>query len=66
MKASELRNLSESELLRNLKEKSDELLKLNLRRKTGQVEKSHQFSLLRREIARLQTVLSEKRQSIKE
>ena len=50
-------NLSHDELLlkeRNLKE---ELFKLNSQRYGGRVEKPHQFSLLRKDIARIETLL---------
>ncbi len=61
MKIDELRNLSKEELL--LKEKSlkEELYKLNLQRYSGRVEKPHLFSRIKRDIARIQTILNEKK-----
>ncbi|MCG8430300.1 MAG: 50S ribosomal protein L29 [Candidatus Omnitrophica bacterium] len=58
MKIQELRNLSREELL--LKEKSlkEELFKLNAQRYTGRVEKPHLFSVYKRDIARIQTLLA--------
>ena len=61
MKPEELRNLSEDELI--LKEKAlyDELSKLNIQRYTGSVEKPHKFALIKRDIARIRTILNEKK-----
>jgi len=61
MKIEELKNLSEDELL--LKEKSlyEELAKLNVQRYTGSVEKPHKFALIRQDIARIRTILNEKK-----
>lgn len=61
MKVDELRNLSNEELL--LKEKSlkEELYKLNLQRYSGRVEKPHLFSQVKRDIARIETLLNEKK-----
>ncbi|MDD5409400.1 MAG: 50S ribosomal protein L29 [Candidatus Omnitrophica bacterium] len=61
MKPEELRNLSKDEL--KVKEKAlfDELSKLNIQRYTGSVEKPHRFSLIKQDIARIRTILNEKR-----
>jgi len=60
MKATELRNLSKEELLQKEKNLKEELFKLNMQRYGGRVEKPHMFSLLKRDIARIQTILNEK------
>lgn len=61
MKTEELMNLSKDELL--LKEKAlyDELAKLNIQRYTGSVEKPHKFGLIRQDIARIRTILNQKK-----
>ena len=59
MKAKELHNLSEAELLQKEKSLKEELFKLNMQRYTGQVDKPHMVSLLRKDIARVQSVLRE-------
>jgi ribosomal protein L29 len=41
----------------------EELLKLNQSRFSGRVDKPHMFKLLRKDIARIQTVLNEKLKS---
>ncbi|MDD2689236.1 MAG: 50S ribosomal protein L29 [Candidatus Omnitrophica bacterium] len=62
MKMQELRSLSNDDL--KVKEKSlkEELFKLNLQRYEGRVEKPHLFSLVKRDIARIKTILNEKKE----
>lgn len=62
MKTQELRSLSKEELLQKEKSLKDELYKLNMQRYGGRVEKPHMFSLLKRDIARLKTILNEKKE----
>lgn len=62
MKATELRNLSREELVQKEKSLREELFKLNLQRYGGRVEKPHMFSLLRKDIAKIQTILNEKKE----
>ncbi|MDP2937645.1 MAG: 50S ribosomal protein L29 [Candidatus Omnitrophota bacterium] len=62
MKAKELRNLSKEELLQKEKAIKEELFKLNMQRYAGRVEKPHMFSLLKRDVARIETILQEKKQ----
>ena len=57
-----MRNLSKDELLQKEKNLGEELFKLNLQRYGGRVEKPHMFSLIKRDIARIQTILNEKTQ----
>lgn len=61
MKIQELRNLSKEELLEREKDLKSQLFKLNLQRYGGRVEKPHMFSLIKRDIARIQTILREKK-----
>jgi large subunit ribosomal protein L29 len=61
MKIQELRNLSKEELLQKEKAFKEELFKLNLQRYAGRVEKPHMFSLIKKDIARINTILNEKR-----
>ena len=58
MKPQELRNLSEGELLEKEKGLYAELAKLNTQRYTGTVEKPHKFALVKRDIARIKTILN--------
>lgn len=60
MNAKELRELSPAELDKKLREARQHLLHMRLRKQTGQVEKTHEYTQLRREIARLLTALRQK------
>lgn len=64
MKTTELRNLSKEELLQKEKNLKEELFKLNMQRYGGRVEKPHMFFLIKRDIARIQTILNEKKEKI--
>ncbi|HLD82460.1 MAG TPA: 50S ribosomal protein L29 [Candidatus Omnitrophota bacterium] len=59
MKIQELRNLSKEELLQKEKALKEELFKLNLQRYGARVEKPHMFGLLKRDLARIETILNE-------
>ena len=61
MKIKELRALSREELILKEKTLKEELFKLNLQRYSGRVDKPHMFSLVKRDIARVETLLNEKK-----
>jgi large subunit ribosomal protein L29 len=58
MKMSEIKELSESELNKKFRELGEELLQLQVRKQTGQVEKPHLIKSIRRDRAKILTVLS--------
>ena len=58
MKLDELKNLSKDELVQKEKSLKDELFKLNAQRYAGNVTHPHMFSLIKRDIARIQTLLN--------
>jgi large subunit ribosomal protein L29 len=60
-KARDLRNLSREELIQKEKSLRQELFRLNQQRFEGRVEKPHLFSLMRKDIARILTILGEKK-----
>lgn len=60
MKTKELRELAPAELDTRLRETREKLLHLRLRKQTGQVEKTHELRVLRKDIARLETLKQEK------
>lgn len=66
MKTSELRNLSKEELSAKLAGIKEELGKLHYLKLAGQVDKPHQFKILRKAVARINTLLNEKQPSKKE
>ena len=57
MKFSEIKELSEVEFQKKHRELGDELLHLQVRKQTGQVEKPHLIKSIRRVRARIRTVL---------
>ena len=57
MKMSEIKELSVAEIDKKLREVGDELLQLQIRKQTGQVEKPHLIKEMRRDRARLHTQL---------
>lgn len=61
MNAKEIRELPPTEIESKLRATRDALVQLRLRKQTGQVEKPHQLREMRKEIARLETVLTEKK-----
>jgi len=61
MNSKEIRELAPAEISTKLREVREQLLQLRLRKQTGQVEKTHELRGLRKTIARLETVLNEKR-----
>jgi len=63
MKAKEIREFSIDELAKKLREMRDELLNLNIRKGTGQVENTGRIRALRRDIARFETITQQKRNS---
>ena len=60
MKATDLRNNSKEELTATLLELSREQFNLRMQKGTGQLAKSSQVKQVRRDIARINTVLCEK------
>ena len=63
VKLHELREKSEGDLVLREKELADQLFALRLQRTTGQLEKPSKIGEAKRELARVLTVLREKRQS---
>lgn len=63
MTAKEIRELSVAELEQHLRDTREELLKSRLNRQTGQLEKTHTIRAMRKDIARFETALTEKRRT---
>lgn len=61
MTSKEIRDLSSDEITAKVRAAREELLQLRLRKQTGQVEKTSQLRLLRKDIARLLTIQNEKK-----
>jgi len=65
MKATELKELAVEELEQKAREARDELFNARVKHATGQLEDTAKLRGLRRDIARVETVLLEKREAIK-
>ena len=61
MKTKEIRELSAEEVAKKLREMREELLNLNIRKGTGQVENTGRIRELRRDIARFETIQTQKK-----
>jgi large subunit ribosomal protein L29 len=59
MKASELREKSAAELQDSLVSELEKQFKMRMKRATGQQEQTHEMKRVRRDIARIKTVLNE-------
>jgi large subunit ribosomal protein L29 len=59
-KASELRELPEEELISLLREAKAELFNLRVQSATGQLDNNRRLQIIRREIARIYTIMRER------
>jgi large subunit ribosomal protein L29 len=64
MKIKEIRELTSEELQVRKRELKEEIFHLRLQQQSGQLEKPSQLRTLRREIARLETVLTQKQGAV--
>jgi len=64
MKKQDLKALNREELIAKAKSLSEELAKLNIQRYSGRVEKPHMFSLIKKDIARINTILNQKKEKL--
>jgi len=60
MKAFEVRNMTDQEIQTKLEETYEEIFNLRFQRAIGQAKDSNRVKLLKRDIARLKTVLNER------
>ena len=65
MKGFDLRELGVEELERKSRETRDELFSARVKHATGQLENSAMLKTLRRDVARIESVLGEKREAAK-
>jgi large subunit ribosomal protein L29 len=61
LKASELRELTPDELVQKAKQQREQLFNAKVKHATGQLENTAQLLSLRREVARLETLIAERR-----
>jgi large subunit ribosomal protein L29 len=60
MKVTECRDLSADELRQREKDMDDQLFRLRIQKSMGQLEAAHKLKAVRRDLARVKTVLREK------
>ncbi|GIJ26238.1 50S ribosomal protein L29 [Micromonospora qiuiae] len=60
VKAAELRELSQEELVTKLREAKAELFNLRVQAATGQLDNNRRLQVIRREIARIYTIMRER------
>jgi large subunit ribosomal protein L29 len=60
MKVTEVRELGVDELRQREKDMDDQLFRLRIQKSMGQLEAAHKLKSLRRDLARVKTVLREK------
>ena len=60
VKAAELRELSEQELVTRLREAKAELFNLRVQNATGQLDNNRRLQTVRRDIARIYTIMRER------
>ncbi len=60
MKTSEIRKMSIEDINKKIVELKNELFELRMKQATGTLEKPHMINKLRKDVARLKTVLTEK------
>ena len=60
MKVAEFRDLQVDELRHREKDMDDQLFRLRIQKSMGQLEAAHKLKALRRDLARVKTVLREK------
>ncbi|BAU58926.1 50S ribosomal protein L29 [Halorhodospira halochloris] len=63
MKASELRNKNMAELEKELIERRKEQFNLRMQKASGQLSRNHQIGLVQRDIARIKTVINERKRA---
>ena len=62
MKTNELRKLTTEELIKKVSTNKEELFNLRMQKSTGALEKPSRIHELRKEVARINTILNERRE----
>jgi len=63
MKAKDIREFSPEEAGKKLRDLREQLVRLRVQKQAGQVENPAEHKIIRRDIARLETILKEKQQA---
>jgi large subunit ribosomal protein L29 len=65
MKSKEIRNLSAEEIKAKVADTREELMKLRFQQVTGQLTDTSRLRILRRDVARMETILAEMQKATK-
>ncbi len=65
MKSKEIRNLSAEEIKSKVADTREELMKLRFQQVTGQLTDTSRLRILRRDVARMETILAEMQKATK-
>jgi large subunit ribosomal protein L29 len=65
MKSKEIRNLSAEEIKSKVADTREELMKLRFQQVTGQLTDTSRLRILRRDVARMETILAEMQKAAK-
>jgi large subunit ribosomal protein L29 len=60
MKGKDLKELTKEELLKKKKDTKEELLNLRFQHSTGQLENTSRLKLLKKDVAKIETILRQK------
>jgi large subunit ribosomal protein L29 len=60
VKVTEIRDLAVDELRQRVKDMDDQMFRLRIQKSMGQLEAAHKLKTVRRDLARVKTVLREK------
>ncbi len=63
MKVKEIRELTTEELEAKIKESKDEIFNLRMQQATGNLEKPSKIHELRKDVARMKTILNERKEA---
>ena len=63
MKVKEIRELTTEEIVAKIKEAKEELFNLRLQQATGNLEKPSRLHELRKDVARMKTILAERKEA---
>jgi len=64
MKVNELRKLSDKDLVKKIQESKKELFDLRLKQSTGNLDKPSKVRELRKDVARMNTILNERKMEV--
>ncbi len=64
MKVNELRKLSDKDLVKKIQESKKELFDLRLKQSTGSLDKPSKVRELRKDVARMNTILNERKMEV--